>query len=195
MKKLSLLLAIGLSALVCRSEAAIRWSLEYSYGPHHALAIITTGDFDSSIGGYPYSVGWIPESPGGGYPIISIVGERDGVPIEGLQHGYADEDIGYQPFDATTNPWGGLPRYVLADSPTGLVDTYSTTAFALFDNVIVNNNIGVDYFGLCFTAGGKEYNLFSDGVSVWELDTENVMSTNDDGELVTHFKITRLPNL
>jgi len=169
--------------------------LEYTNGNHHASAIITTGDFDPSVGGYPFSVGWIPESPGGGYPIISIVGERDGVPIEGLQHGYALEAIQYEPFDAVENPFGGLPRYVLGDGATALPGTYTATSFALFDNVIVDTATGVDYFGLCFTAGGKEYNLFSDGVSVWELDTENVMSTDDAGVVVTHFKIHRLPNL
>lgn len=194
MKKLSLLLAIGLSALVCRSEAAIRWSLEYAFGHHHASAIITTGEFDPSLGGYPFSVGWIPESPGGGYPIISIVGVRDGVPIDGITHGYAMEVVGYEPYDAVDNPFGGLPRYVLSDSATIPIGTYTATSFALFDNVIVNSATGVDYFGLSFTAGGLEYNLYSDGVSVWELGAENVISTNDVGDVVTHFEIHRLPN-
>jgi hypothetical protein len=65
----------------------------------------------------------------------------------------------------------------------------------MFDNVVVINagETGFDLFGLSFNAGGLEYNVFSDGVSIWELDAKNLVATGGAGELVTHFEIRQLP--
>jgi hypothetical protein len=199
MKKRFILLVLAGLALACQSQAASRWSLKYTNGHHHVTAIITTGDFDPNLGGYPFPVGtsWIPPSRGGGYPIISITGERDGVPIAGMQHAYPLNPAFYAPYNSVTNPWGGVPRYVVADYCNWEQPVGSTTAtqFAMFDNVVVINagETGFDLFGLSFNAGGLEYNVFSDGVSIWELDAKNLVATGGAGELVTHFEIRQLP--
>jgi len=166
MKKTLALLILAAFGLACQSQAAVRWSLKYTYGHHRVNAIITTGDFYSDAGGYP---------------IIAITGERDGVKIIGLQHGYD--------FLA---PWA--PRTVLIDTLDPNANP-ATTLVALFDNLVFVNgqNAGFDYFGLSFNAGGLEYNVYSDGVTNWEMDSANNVATSSMGEVVTHFEIRQLP--
>ena len=166
MKKTLALLILAAFGLVCQSQAAIRWSLKYTNGHHHVNAIITTGDFASDVGGYP---------------IIAITGERDGVKIIGPQHGY---DF--------SSDW--TPRTVLIDTLDPNLDPH-TTLIALFDNIVFVNGqkAGFDYFGLCFNAGGLGYNVYSDGVTIWEVDSANVVATKMAGEVVTQFEIRQLP--
>jgi hypothetical protein len=161
MKKAFLIFAFAALALASQAEAAVRWSLKYSYGDHRVNAIITTGDF--------YDLA-------GGYPILNISGERDGVPIDGLEHGY---------------DFAPGPSYVLVDT----LNPNPNPAFTfLFDNIVFVNGgkAGFDDFGLCYNAGGLEYNVFSNGVTVWELDDANSVATGGEGEVVTNFEIREL---
>jgi len=179
MKKTLVLLVLAAFGLVCQSQAEIRWALKYTNGHHHVNAIITTGDFDATLGGYP---------------MTGISGERDGVKIAGITHGYVGPLECYQPYDPTTNPIGGSPRYALFNSLSGPL-LPPPVLWTEFDNVVMGGKTGFDFFGLSFTAGGLEYNVYSDGVTVWELDQENdtVVTNGISGEVVTHFEIRQLP--
>lgn len=164
MKRAFLLSVFAALTLVCQAQAAHLWAFDYHYGKHHASGIITTGDF--------YDLA-------GGYPILNIWGERDGVPIDGLEHGY-DFSPG--------------PSSVLIDTLNPNPDP-ATTLVALFDNIVFVNGgkAGFDYYGLSYNAGGLEYNVFSDGVNVWELDAANAVATGGAGDDVT-FEMHELPH-
>jgi len=186
MKKTFLFVAVAALALACQSQAAIRWSLKYTTSAHHKVnAIITTGDYDATIGGYQGLDPFFVNSPIGGFPMLGISGERDGVPIAGVQHGYPLPLPFYGPYDPTAQFPTDWPMWIVGDA-------YAAPNFG-FDNIVTGRKTGFDYFGLCFNAGGVVYNVYSDGVSVWELYLDNLVATQDVGDVITHFEIRQLP--
>jgi hypothetical protein len=145
MKKTLLLAAVLASGLVCQSRADT-FSFWYSGAGVAADGVLTTGAYNSAIGGYA---------------VTGITGERNGVAIDGL----------------VSNP----------NSPGTATNTWFW-----YDNLFLTST-GVDYYGIVFSAGGLQYNVYLDTNTYYDL-SQAQQTSGSLGTVLTTVGTKRVPD-